>query len=82
MSRKYRFGDSDELYFISYAVVYWIDVFVRKEYKDCVVDSWKYCQLHWFQGGFYISNDLTGQWEDIAAMYDIIVKTAKENRII
>jgi len=43
MSRKYRFEDSDKLYFISYAVVFWIDVFVRKEYKDILVDSWKYC---------------------------------------
>ena len=32
MSRKYKFGDSDKLYFISFAVVNWIDVFVRREY--------------------------------------------------
>ena len=44
MSRKYKFGDSDKLYFISFAVVNWIDVFVRKEYKDVVLESWKYCQ--------------------------------------
>ena len=44
MSRKYKFGDSDKLYFISFAVVYWIDVFVREEYKKIVTDSWQYCQ--------------------------------------
>jgi putative transposase len=44
MSRKYKFSDSDKLYFISYAVVYWIDVFVRKEYKDIVIASWQHCQ--------------------------------------
>ncbi len=44
VSRKYRFGDSEGLYFISYAVVYWIDVFTRKEYKDILLESWKYCQ--------------------------------------
>jgi putative transposase len=44
MSRKYKFGNNDKLYFVSYAVVYWIDVFIRKEYKDILVDSWKYCQ--------------------------------------
>ena len=44
MSRKYKFGDSDKLYFISFAVLNWIDVFVRKEYKDVVIESWKYCQ--------------------------------------
>jgi len=38
--------DNENLYFISYAVVYWIDVFVRKEYREVVIDSWKYCQQH------------------------------------
>ncbi|MEO6328074.1 MAG: transposase [Ginsengibacter sp.] len=44
MSRKYKFGDSDKLYFISFAVINWIDVFVRREYKDIVLESWKHCQ--------------------------------------
>jgi putative transposase len=44
MSRKYKFGDSSKLYFISFAVVYWIDLFIRKEYKDIVLKSWRYCQ--------------------------------------
>jgi REP element-mobilizing transposase RayT len=44
MSRKYKFGDNDKLYFISYSVVYWIDLFIRKEYKDILIESWKYCQ--------------------------------------
>lgn len=44
MSRKYKFGDSNKLYFISFAVVYWIDLFIRKEYKEIILDSWRYCQ--------------------------------------
>ena len=44
MSRKYKFGDNDKLYFISFAVVYWIDLFIRKEYKDIVLESWRFCQ--------------------------------------
>lgn len=44
MSRKYKFRDSTKLYFISYAVVYWIDVFVRNSYKCELLESWKYCQ--------------------------------------
>ncbi len=44
MSRKYKFGDSGNLYFISFAVVYWIDVFVREEYKKILLESWEYCQ--------------------------------------
>jgi putative transposase len=42
MSRKYKFGDNNKLYFISFAVVHWIDLFVRREYKDIVLDSWRY----------------------------------------
>ena len=44
MSRKYKFGDSDKLYFISFAAVYWIDVFIREEYKKILIESWQYCQ--------------------------------------
>lgn len=44
MSRKYKFGDNNKLYFISFTVVYWIDSFVRKEYKEIVLESWRYYQ--------------------------------------
>src|SRR6266487_6754574 len=44
MSRKYKFHDNDKLYFISFATVYWIDVFVREEYMEIVIESWKTCQ--------------------------------------
>jgi putative transposase len=44
--RKYKFGDNDKLYFVSYAVVYWIDVFIRKEYREIVIESCRYCQQH------------------------------------
>ncbi|HCR53740.1 MAG TPA: transposase [Cytophagales bacterium] len=44
MSRKYKFSDNDKLYFISFAVVGWVDVFIRKEYKDILLESWRYCQ--------------------------------------
>jgi putative transposase len=46
MSRKWKFRDKDALYFISFAVVNWIDVFVRVEYKQALIESWKYCQQH------------------------------------
>lgn len=44
MSRKYKFGDSSKLYFISFAVIHWIDLFIRKEYKNIVVNSEIFCQ--------------------------------------
>jgi len=43
MSRKYKFTDPQGLYFISFAVINWIDVFIRNEYKDIVLKSWQYC---------------------------------------
>jgi len=43
MSRNYKFWDQSKPYFITYAVVDWIDVFTRREYKDILVDSLQYC---------------------------------------
>jgi putative transposase len=43
MSHRYKFNDKDKLYFVSFAVIDWIDLFIRKEYKDVVVSSLKYC---------------------------------------
>ena len=43
MSRKYKFHDQDRLYFVTYAVVDWVDVFTRNEYRNIVLDSLKYC---------------------------------------
>jgi hypothetical protein len=34
MSRNYKFHNSEGLYFVSFAVVGWLDVFTRNEYKD------------------------------------------------
>jgi REP element-mobilizing transposase RayT len=44
MSRKHKFLNPEGLYFVSFAVVYWLDVFTRNEYKDILVENLKYCQ--------------------------------------
>ncbi|MEQ9426860.1 MAG: transposase, partial [Cyclobacteriaceae bacterium] len=44
MSIKYKIRDQTKLHFVTFAVVYWIDVFSRKSYRDIVVDSLRYCQ--------------------------------------
>ena len=46
MSRKYKFRNPDGLYFVTYTVVYWIDLFIRPEYHEIMLDSWKYCMKH------------------------------------
>lgn len=44
MSRKYKFAEKSGAYFISFATVYWIDVFTRDEYFSCITDSLDYCR--------------------------------------
>ncbi len=44
MSRNYKFHNPDGVYFVSFAVVDWLDVFTRNEYKNIIVDSLHYCQ--------------------------------------
>ena len=46
MSTKYKFGERDSLYFVSFSVVYWIDLFIRNEYCDIVIESLKFCQTN------------------------------------
>ena len=46
MSGGYKFRDQDELYFISFAVVNWIDLFIRNEYKEILLTSWRHCRQH------------------------------------
>lgn len=44
MSRKYKFLNKEGIYFVSFATVYWIDVFVREIYFHEVIESLKHCQ--------------------------------------
>ena len=44
MSRKYKFTDNSKLYFTSFAVTNWIDLFIRNEYKEILIEAIKYCQ--------------------------------------
>jgi len=37
---------TDRAYFLTLTVVNWIDVFTRKNHRDAVIDSLKYCQQH------------------------------------
>lgn len=34
MSRKYKSGNNDKIYFVSFAVTNWIDLFIRNEYRE------------------------------------------------
>ncbi|MDQ8005069.1 MAG: transposase [Pedobacter sp.] len=44
MSSKYKIRDQSLPYFVSFATVYWLDLFVRNEYREVLLDSLRYCQ--------------------------------------
>ncbi len=44
MSRNYKFRNPKGLYFISTAVVNWIEVFAKEIYKNVLIESLTYCQ--------------------------------------
>ncbi|WP_298481361.1 transposase [uncultured Maribacter sp.] len=44
MSRKYKFKNPTAAYFVSFATVYWINVFTRQEYFNILLESIDYCR--------------------------------------
>lgn len=46
MSKKYKVRDNTKLHFVTFATVYWIDIFTRTEYKNLLIDSLRHCQKH------------------------------------
>ena len=42
--KGYKITNPEGIYFITFAVVEWVDVFTRKAYAEVVIDSLKYCQ--------------------------------------
>ena len=46
MSQGYQIYDQNQLYFLTFQIVKWVDVFTRNEYKQIVVNSFEYCRKH------------------------------------
>ena len=44
MTTGYKIYDQGALYYLTFQIVNWIDLFTRKVYKDIVIDSLKFCQ--------------------------------------
>ncbi len=44
MSLTNRIYNQQGVYFVTFTVHQWVDVFTRNEYKDIIVDSLRYCQ--------------------------------------
>lgn len=41
--RPYGLNNPEGIYFVTFTVVFWLDVFVRARYKEVFVQSLKYC---------------------------------------
>ncbi|MBN6711082.1 transposase [Haemophilus haemoglobinophilus] len=44
MSRKYKMNNPDGAYFVSFATVYWIDVFIREIYFQTIIQPLAFCR--------------------------------------
>lgn len=42
--KGYKIGDQYGTYFLTFTVVGWVDLFTRKECKDIIIDSFKFCR--------------------------------------
>jgi putative transposase len=40
----YKIRNQEAIHFITFAVTEWVDVFTRKDYRDIVLDSLRFCQ--------------------------------------
>src|SRR5256885_13705564 len=40
----YKIRNKKEIHFVTFSVVEWVDVFTRKEYRDIVLESLRFCQ--------------------------------------
>jgi REP element-mobilizing transposase RayT len=73
MGRKYAIRDQEQYYFVTFTVVYWLDVFIRKEYKSIFIDSVKYCQKE--------KGLLVGAWCIMTSHIHMIIGTNGDNKL-
>ena len=43
MSTGYKILDQNALFYLTFQIVDWVDIFTRKIYKDIVIESFVYC---------------------------------------
>ena len=44
MSDQYTARDPNGMYFLTFTIVDWVDIFTHQSYKGIIIDSLKYCQ--------------------------------------
>ena len=46
MPTGYQIVEQSRMHYITFQVVYWIDIFSRKTYRDLFLESLTYCRTH------------------------------------
>jgi REP element-mobilizing transposase RayT len=46
MGRKYAIRDQQAIYFVTFTLINWIDLFIRDSYREVFIESLGYCQRH------------------------------------
>ncbi len=46
MSEAYKTKDPFAVYFLTFQIVFWLDVFTRQSYRDIFIESMNYCRKH------------------------------------
>ena len=44
MSTGYQIQEQDELHYVTFQVIDWVDIFTRKVYRDIVIENLRFCQ--------------------------------------
>ncbi|MEM7551349.1 MAG: transposase [Bacteroidota bacterium] len=44
MSSRYKIRDKEGLYFVTFTIIGWVDLFIRNPYRDCIIESLEYCK--------------------------------------
>ncbi len=44
MSTGYQISEQDELHYLTFQIVKWVDIFTRQIYRDIIIDSFRFCQ--------------------------------------
>ena len=44
MPTGYQIKDQEALYYLTFQVVFWVDIFTRQSYREIIIDSLKHCQ--------------------------------------
>lgn len=73
MALKYKIEDQTELYFVTFTVVNWIDMFIRNNYREIFLDSVRYCQLN---KGLRV-----GAWVIMTSHVHMIICTKGDNKL-